>query len=308
MGALKDNAVYYPHVRTDLFLYAPHTRSVSKGWTCCRHIHHMMFEFLLVQSGELNAFAGSSERVLREGDLLIVSPMQLHGYDTRDSEEASFSVAHVQISDEELLHLFQTVNEGFYPAGHRLNEALKPLIRQLFKTLDGGRIRSISVMTKVFPLVETIQEHFAAAAAALPAEELTEPAYLIAREIEGMLHRRLETEQDVSLIGSDAAAEAEGSNWLEEISARLNISRRHCHRLFSQAYGMSPRQYLMILKQQEAMQMLERSSDSIELIAYRLGYVNAQSFIRQFSAWVGCTPGTFRRQKPESVNFLAPPS
>ncbi|MNW07559.1 Helix-turn-helix domain protein [compost metagenome] len=70
---------------------------------------------------------------------------------------------------------------------------------------------------------------------------------------------------------------------------------------------MSPRQYLMILKQQEAMQMLGSTNDTIEAIAYRLGYVNVQSFSRQFAAWVGCTPGGFRKNKPESVNFLAPP-
>lgn len=51
----------------------------------------------------------------------------------------------------------------------------------------------------------------------------------------------------------------------------------------------------MVLKQQEAVHMLMSSTESIERIAHRVGYENVQSFSQQFTAWVGCTPGNFRK-------------
>ncbi|MNF15010.1 DNA-binding transcriptional regulator AraC [compost metagenome] len=62
----------------------------------------------------------------------------------------------------------------------------------------------------------------------------------------------------------------------------------------------------MILKRQEAMQMLVSSSESIESIAHRIGYENVQSFSRQFVAWTGYTPGTFRKNHQDEVLHLTP--
>jgi AraC-like DNA-binding protein len=267
----------------------------------------MMFEFLLVLEGRVKAVHGMSEQVLEAGDLALISPMQLHGYEVRHEEGASFFAAHVQIEEAELLHLFETENRAFYPGAHELNETLKPWISMLMDDLQEKPLRSTRVMLRVLNIMDCIQRYFGQQAVRSRGAELREPAHLIAREIERLLRR---TDRN-GARGNEAAAvkkgtAAAGSDWLEEISRQLNISRRHCHRLFHQAYGMSPRQYLMILKQQEAMQMLGSTSDTVEAIAYRLGYVNVQSFSRQFAAWVGCTPGSFRKQRPESANFLPP--
>ena len=69
---------------------------------------------------------------------------------------------------------------------------------------------------------------------------------------------------------------------------------------------MSPRQYLAVLRQQEAMQLLLHGAGSVEQIALRIGYDNAQSFIRQFVKWTGMTPGAFRKQKGGDITYLTP--
>lgn len=299
--------VYFPHIRPEICLYAPHFRAVAPGWVCGRHVHHMMFEFLLVLEGRLTAIHGNAEQELAPGDLVLISPMQIHGYEAQHSEGASFFAAHVQIEEATLLHLFETENKAFYRQGHPLTEVLLPWINELMVALQEVPLRTAKVMLKVLNLMETIQTYFNEnTARRLPAAQ-REPAYLIAKEIERLLRKPTITEEFSSLATGEDGESLGSSDWLEEISRHLNISRRHCHRLFRQAYGMSPRQYLMILKQQEAMQMLNSSNDTIEQIAYRLGYVNVQSFSRQFAAWVGCTPRGFRKSNPESViNFLAP--
>lgn len=297
--------IFYPHIRPEICLYAPHYRSVAPDWVCGRHVHHMMFEFLLVLDGSLKAIHGSAEQKMETGDLILISPMQIHGYEAGHTEGVSFFAAHVQIEEAELLHLFEIENNAFYPKDHPLNKALRPWIDELMDALQEERLRNAKVMLKVLSLMETIQTYFNEEAThSLPTEE-REPAYLIAKEIESLLRRSVMVEEENH--SASTSGEVNGSDWLEEISRRLNISRRHCHRLFRQAYGMSPRQYLMILKQQEAMQMLNSSNDSIEQIAFRLGYLNVQSFSRQFASWVGCTPGGFRKKNPESVSFLVLP-
>jgi AraC-like DNA-binding protein len=69
---------------------------------------------------------------------------------------------------------------------------------------------------------------------------------------------------------------------------------------------MSPREYLTILRQQEAMQLLINTEETIEQIAYRIGFGNVQSFIRQFYKWTGLTPGAFRRQEINTHMYLTP--
>ena len=98
------------------------------------------------------------------------------------------------------------------------------------------------------------------------------------------------------------------ADWLEEISRKLKSTRKHSYRVFQRQYGMSPREYLSILRQQEAMQLLLGSGDSVERIALRVGYDNPQSFIRQFAKWTGTTPGEFRRSRrgQEDIYYLTP--
>ncbi|MCL6602488.1 MAG: AraC family transcriptional regulator [Paenibacillus sp.] len=264
----------------------------------------MMFEFLFVLDGKLTAFHGNVEQELKAGDLVLISPMQLHGYEVQQAEGASFFDGHIQIEDEALLHLFETENLAFYSKSHPLNEALRPWIMDLMEALQENPLRSTKVMLNVLNIIEESHSFFKNTAAKKGPKEHREPAYIIAKEIERLMRKSpILEETNTSFSGAEEGLVL-GSNWLEEISRQLNISSRHCHRLFRQAYGMSPRQYLMILKQQEAMQLLASSNETIEHIAYRLGYVNAQSFSRQFAAWVGYTPGAFRKNTPEAITYL----
>jgi len=119
-------------------------------------------------------------------------------------------------------------------------------------------------------------------------------AYEIAREIEKII------------LTSGTSNEESLGNWLEMISSKLAISRRHCHRVFQQVYGTSPRDYLNILRQQEAMQKLVNTNDSIEQIANTIGYENIQSFSRQFLKWAGMSPSAFQKNHRDSLLYLTP--
>jgi len=159
----------------------------------------------------------------------------------------------------------------------------------------------MSLMREVYTILDEMEQYFSVQHDIGPLSFDAELSNQVAKEIQALVLRN--SEEAVAGVTTDKDA---NSDWLEEISRKLGVSRRHCHRLFRQAFGIPPREYLMVLKQQEAMQMLVTSSDSIERIAHKIGYENVQSFSRQFTAWAGCTPSTFRKNNLNERHHLVP--
>lgn len=286
----------FPHFRSEICLFSPHTRHVEKGWICGRHVHHMMLEMLLVLDGSQTAILGSKEYEQQAGDLIIVSPMQVHDFQVRQAVSASFFTMHIHLDleDTAFLHLIGALNHSYYPQGHPLNDNLVPSMRRIMNTLYQENSPRIPLLRELYTILGHMQDYFAAAKDKQETAFQSELPTRIAREIQGRVLRRDEDESSST------------GDWLEEISRRFGMSRRHCHRIFTQAFGMPPREYLMVLKQQEAMHMLVTSNESIEQIAYRVGYENVQSFSRQFAAWAGCTPSVFRKNNMDQCFHLTP--
>lgn len=292
--------VYFPHYRSEICLFSPHTRIVENGWSSGRHVHHTMFEVLLVLEGQLTSILGCTEYEQHAGDIIIVSPMMVHDFQVRQAEPVSFFTMHIHIEDTELLHFMGACNQGFYPAEHPLNQTLKPSIQSIIDRLFHDQGAKMGLMREVYTILEEMERYFSVQQQTSPLPFDAELSTQIAKEIQRLvLQNNEEAEAKITLIQDT------GGDWLEEISRKLGISRRHCHRVFRQAFGIPPREYLMVLKQQEAMQMLVTSNDSIERIAHRIGYENVQSFSRQFTAWAGCTPSMFRKNDLNERHHLA---
>ncbi|MEK4510219.1 helix-turn-helix domain-containing protein [Paenibacillus sp. FSL K6-2524] len=288
--------IMFPHIRSEICLFAPHTRTVDKGWICGRHVHHMMFEVLLVLDGVQTAILGASEYEQQAGDLIIVSPMQPHDFQVRQAEKVSFFTLHIHIEEPGLLHLIGAENQGFYPTDHPLNKTLVPYIRNLMDTLFERPDSKMSLLRGLYTILDELQNYMISGSNRFHPAYHSELSSRIAREIQSLV---LRSDDAITLTEDNLTGD-----WLEGIARKLGISRRHCHRLFRESYGIPPQKYLMMLKQQEAMHMLVTSNDSIERIAHRIGYENVQSFSRQFTSWAGCTPGVFRKNNSsESFEF-----
>ncbi len=79
--------------------------------------------------------------------------------------------------------------------------------------------------------------------------------------------------------------------------ARLSgLADRSFKRRFRQATGMSPLEYVHTLRLEEAKQMLEAGSETIESIASAVGYEDAGFFSRLFRRRVALTPAQYRRR------------
>jgi transcriptional regulator GlxA family with amidase domain len=77
---------------------------------------------------------------------------------------------------------------------------------------------------------------------------------------------------------------------------RSGLPKRTFDRRFRAATGYSPLAYIQALRIEEAKQLLETGSASVEAVAREVGYEDAASFRRLFRRLAGMTPGDYRRK------------
>ena len=72
---------------------------------------------------------------------------------------------------------------------------------------------------------------------------------------------------------------------------RLNVSERQLERRFVRAIGVSPHQYIRILRFRKALQLIKANQfERLSDVAYDLNYVDQSHFIKDIKAFSGYTP------------------
>jgi len=82
----------------------------------------------------------------------------------------------------------------------------------------------------------------------------------------------------------------------QEIASILGVSREHFSRQFKLEAGISPAEFIIKCKINEACGMLKESRINCKEIAFKLGYENASNFIRAFKKYQKMTPIEFRKK------------
>lgn len=81
---------------------------------------------------------------------------------------------------------------------------------------------------------------------------------------------------------------------LEDISDRVHLSKYYIIRQFQQHYGLSPYQYLVNLRINEAKKLLGEQNEIIE-VALQTGFYDQSHFTKCFKQYVGLTPMQYRK-------------
>jgi AraC-like DNA-binding protein len=85
---------------------------------------------------------------------------------------------------------------------------------------------------------------------------------------------------------------------IEGIARMLGYHRAHLSRLFKEATGLSPMQYLFKVRMKKAEELLAGEL-TIAQIAASVGYQDPLFFTKQFHKWCGMSPTDFRKQMAE---------
>ncbi|MBA4388573.1 MAG: AraC family transcriptional regulator [Verrucomicrobia bacterium] len=84
--------------------------------------------------------------------------------------------------------------------------------------------------------------------------------------------------------------------YLDEVARIAHMSRRNFLRVFREAMGASPIEYLVALRIARAAELLRNEPDTVTGIAFRVGFEDSNYFSRCFRKQMGFTPVEYRRR------------
>lgn len=79
------------------------------------------------------------------------------------------------------------------------------------------------------------------------------------------------------------------------LAEHLQIGRSHLYKVFKASHGISPQCYLMDLRFEHALELLQSSNCPIKQIAEETGFRDASNFSRQFQKRMGVSPRTYQK-------------
>jgi AraC-like DNA-binding protein/mannose-6-phosphate isomerase-like protein (cupin superfamily) len=82
---------------------------------------------------------------------------------------------------------------------------------------------------------------------------------------------------------------------IDDIAARSHVSRRHFFRLFEQAVGIAPMEYLKKVRLQKAAAMLLTTKANVTEVAYACGFSDSNYFSTLYHKEFGISPSRFKK-------------
>ena len=290
------SVIHFSNMSHTLQIFGCHFGIKPAGWGFPRH-HHHLFEIIYCWDGVITLTVEDYELSVHKGDLLLLRPGVKHYARNNGPKPYSFFNIHFNIDKLDLHELLtasayrimkhESVQETQIHSYLKLIETMmqKGLLKpNHLEWIDSELCINVSNIDKLFlqgNILLILHEVVACLAneSKLNEERENKSAQQIdiAHEIESRLQK------------------ADCSNGvIAEIAKKQNMSRGHCHKIFTRVYGMSPRQYLSQLKLNEAKQLLLGYHLTIEEISNQLGFSSVSHFSRQFRRWTGTSPNQFR--------------
>ena len=91
---------------------------------------------------------------------------------------------------------------------------------------------------------------------------------------------------------------------IDEIAEEASFSRFHFIRLFRQAYGDTPHQYMMRLRMLEAEKLMTNPNLKIQDICFEIGFESVGTFTTQFTKLYGKTPKARQKEILEKKRIV----
>ncbi len=83
---------------------------------------------------------------------------------------------------------------------------------------------------------------------------------------------------------------------LKDLAAQARLSEYHFCRAFRMSAGLPPHQFILTKRIEIARRLLKECTDTIQDIAFSVGFSDASQFARHFRRITGMTPSAFRRE------------
>jgi AraC-like DNA-binding protein len=91
----------------------------------------------------------------------------------------------------------------------------------------------------------------------------------------------------------------------QQLSLQIGYSQKHFIHMFKQHVGMPPKQYMKIMRFQNAVSQIEQDSSAYwSEVAIRNGFYDQAHFIHEFKNFSGFTPGEYIQRKSATLNYV----
>ncbi len=261
----------------------PFFHSLVHNRALVRVLHrHEFYEIVLVISGSFHNILNGSEEILREGDIVFITPDDLHQC---GESSAELDLLSMQIAPEEM--------ERFIDAFGLRGVLLRPQ-RPHFVTFSPGEARSIYEVAG--QMIAQSEENILRLYRIMLGRIMQ--CYLTHAMQENMpVWLRLAMEQMKSLRNA-----AEGVPALLRLS---NISHAQLCRVMKKCCGVTPQQYVRDLRLSLACQMIENSDADFLTISMQVGYNSFSHFYGAFREKYNMSPSEARCSA--SLRFMPVP-
>lgn len=292
-----DTEIHFSNIVHTLQIVGCHFGAKPEGWSYPRH-HHYLFELLYCWDGEAILTVEEKEIAFAAGELMVLRPGVRHGARNNSPDTYTYFNVHFNTDDMELRSLLTSSSYKFLPQTiirqSRIPVYIKEIEALMQKELTDPHNYQWLGNQGFLPLQTThkliLQSHILLIlkefvslldASGHEPEKSLPQTYALQVNVAHAIESRLQ-----SMIFSKAV--------IADIAKEQNLSRSQCSKIFTQVYGMSPRQYLSELKLNQAKKFLLSSELTVETISEELGFASVSHFSRQFRRWTGVSPIQFR--------------
>ncbi len=241
---------------------------ITSSFDSFREHRHEFYEFEYVSEGDGEYILNGQAYKLQKGDLVFVTPMDLHSYNKGNEK-------------------FRTITVKFVP------ERLSTMLREI---------------TKFEPFIMTCDEKLKIAFITIKEERNCEKFsdFAIKNALERILILILrakgsvlmpDKELDLGQIIGYINKNFRNTLTLEEVSEKCGYSNAHFCRQFKKTTGKTFVEYLNDIRVIHAKNLLVTTNMSITDISYDCGFGSVRNLNREFLKRCGCPPNEYRKSK-----------
>lgn len=285
-------SIRIPDISSTLQIRGFHIGVVGPGWSYHNH-HHPSFELLYCWDGHVTEWLNEKPVSLDTGNWLLIPPGMKHK--TLNPADVPFTYLSLlfDIDDPDFRRELKLISNSLVTKEEAELTDLSSHMQVLDSLIYNYQIKSINNdQLKMLSIIERL--------------ELQARVLLIIKDILYTLNKKPVSSNSDEITNTyelDLAFQIEeriltslynpGIS-IQQIAKELGIGRNQCTRLFSKIHGMSPRQYITSQRLLKAKELLVQTTQSIEGIAYDLGFSSLSHFSRQFKRWTGVSPFKYR--------------
>ena len=257
---------------------------------------HDFFEINIVWQGAGKHLIEQQEILTQKGDVFVIPPHVRHGYACKDS----LTVYHILLS-QNFMYAFAPYLEAL--PGYRMLFSIEPVLRSRIEKAYYLKQENVS-FELLRQYIRLIGEDLPGVSADNEPQSALHVCSLIAA-LSGQMNvlrpmpvEELPEAHALTLIESMeyiAAHSAEKISF-QQAAERCAISYSTYLRLFRKVAGVTPTEYQLNCRIENAARMLHGTNETILSIALSCGFYDSSHFIREFIREKGCSPSEYRKQ------------